>query len=236
MTKKTRTRFAPSPTGYLHIGGLRTALYSYLIAKNQNGDFILRLEDTDQKREVEGATQKLIEIFDWVGIEFDESPKLGGDYKPYIQSQRLDIYKEHIQDLLSKKEAYRCFCSEERLQKMREEQKEKKMAPRYDRTCRHLSQEEINKKLQKGEKFVIRQKMPLQGEVVTEDALRGKIKFNSQDLEDHILVKSNGIPTYQFASIVDDHLMEISHVVRGEEWLSSFPKNILIYSFTFNYE
>ncbi|MDA3802964.1 MAG: glutamate--tRNA ligase [Patescibacteria group bacterium] len=233
--KEVRLRFAPSPTGFLHIGNLRTALFGYLIAKSKGGKFILRLEDTDQKREVEGALKSLINIFNWIGLEFDEGPHKKGDYGPYIQTERLDIYNEYINKLLEEGKAYRCFCSAERLEEMREKQTELKQAPRYDRTCRNLSKEESNKKAEAGEKFVIRQKMPLEGEVVVFDEIRGEIKFKASDLDDQVLIKSNGIPTYQFANVIDDHLMKISHVTRGDEWLTSFPKNILLYQ-AFNWE
>lgn len=228
-TKPARLRFAPSPTGFLHIGNLRTALFGYLIAKNLKGKFILRLEDTDQKREVPEALKKLREILDWVKIEFDEGPEIGGDYGPYIQTQRIDRYQILSDELLSRDGAYRCFCSEERLEKMRSEQEAKKLPPRYDRLCRDLDAKEVAEKLSRKEKFVIRQKLPLTGEIKVYDELRGNIKFKAEDLDDHVLIKSSGIPTYQFANIVDDHLMEISHVTRGDEWLSSFPKNILLY-------
>ncbi|RLC37352.1 glutamate--tRNA ligase [Candidatus Falkowbacteria bacterium] len=227
--KNVRTRFAPSPTGYLHVGSLKTALFVYLLAKSMDGKAILRIEDTDQKRKVEGAVEKLIEILDWVGISFDEGPGLGGDYGPYIQTQRLEIYKNHIDELLAKKKAYYCFCTPERLDKMRAEQQKMKLPPRYDRKCRDLSQAEIEKKLKNQEKYVIRQKMPLTGIIKVYDELRGEIKFNAKELEDHVLLKSNGVPTYHLASVVDDRLMEISHVVRGEEWIPSLPKNILLY-------
>ena len=226
---KIRVRFAPSPTGFLHIGSLRTVLFDYLIAKTLGGKLILRIEDTDQKREVVGAVEGLINILDWVGFKFDEGPHIGGDFGPYIQSQRMKIYKEHTEMLLKKGAAYRCFCSEERLKQMREKQQAQKMPPRYDRTCRELSDDEINKKIKAGETFVIRQKMPLDGEVVVTDELRGDIKFKAADLEDQVLIKSDGMPTYQFANVVDDHLMKISHVLRGDEWIPSFPKNILLY-------
>jgi nondiscriminating glutamyl-tRNA synthetase len=248
MNNKIRLRFAPSPTGFLHIGSLRTVLFSYLIAKKLNGKFILRIEDTDQKREVKGAIKGLIKILNWVNIKFDEGPILIsqkkikdiqnskfkiqnylGEYGPYIQSERLDIYKINLEKLLKTKKVYHCFCTPERLQKIREEQQSKKLPSRYDKKCRNLSEEEIRQKIKAGEKFVIRQKMPLQGEVIVYDELRGEIKFKAKDLEDHVLIKSNGIPTYQFANVVDDHLMEISHVTRADEWISSFPKNILLY-------
>src|SRR6056297_478352 len=229
MTKKIRLRFPPSPTGYLHVGGLRTVLFNYLIAKKLKGDLILRIEDTDQKREIKGAVDQLIKIINWLGFEFREGPHIGGDYGPYIQSERQEIYNEYARKLLSADGAYYCFCSSERLREMREEQQARKQAPKYDRKCLNLSEKEIREKIARGEEYVLRQKMPSQGEVVVKDFLRGEIKFQASDLEDHVLIKSNGVPTYQFASVVDDHLMKISHVVRGEEWLPSFPKNVLLY-------
>ncbi|MCK5320542.1 glutamate--tRNA ligase [Candidatus Parcubacteria bacterium] len=227
--KKVRTRFAPSPTGFLHIGSLRTALFAHLLAKEFDGEMILRLEDTDQKRYVEGSEEKLYNTLDRLGFKFDEGPRIGGDYGPYIQSQRKKIYNKYIKRLLDEQKVYHCFCSPERLQKMREKQQAEKLSPRYDRCCRNLSAEEVVKKINSGEKFVVRQKMPLEGEVIVNDELRGEIKFQASELEDHVLIKSDGMPTYQFALIVDDHLMEISHVIRGEEWIPSFPKNILLY-------
>ena len=226
---KPRLRFAPSPTGSLHIGSLRTVLFTYLIAKKLNGDLLLRIEDTDQKREVKGSTEWLIEILKWIGITFDEGYSFGGDFGPYIQSERQEIYNKYLQELLDKGEAYYCFCTSERLQKMREDQQAKKEAPRYDRACRDLSPEEVKAKLSAGEKYVIRQKIPLTGEIKVYDEIRGEIKFKAEDLEDHVLIKSDGVPTYQFASVVDDHTMEITHVTRSEEWLPSYPKNILLY-------
>jgi len=166
MPTNIRARFAPSPTGWLHIGSLRTALFGYLIAKTLHGKFILRVEDTDQKREVAGAVESLIKILDWTGIRFDEGPHLGGDYGPYVQSQRLAIYEKYAEQLLAENKAYRCFCSVERLEKMRQGQQAKKLPPRYDRACRELAETEVNKKLAQGEKFVIRQKMPLAGQVI----------------------------------------------------------------------
>lgn len=229
MADKIRLRFAPSPTGFLHIGNLRSAMFGYLLAKSWKGKFILRIEDTDQKREVPGATDKLLSILSWVGIKFDEGPGLGGEFEPYIQTQRLDIYRKLANDLIASGHAYRCFCSEERLTEMRNKQQENKQAPRYDRLCRQLSTEEIEEKIKAGYKYVIRQKMPLEGEVKVYDELRGEIVFQAADLDDQVLLKSDGVPTYQLANIVDDHLMEISHVSRGEEWLPSFPKNVLLY-------
>jgi nondiscriminating glutamyl-tRNA synthetase len=244
MSDKIRLRFAPSPTGFLHIGGLRTALFDYLITKSLGGVLFLRIEDTDSKREVAGAADKLIEILDWAGIKFDEGPgsirgttnsaypnenKDVGNFGPYVQSQRLDIYKKYTAELLAKGEAYPCFCTEERLVKMRSDAEAMKKPPRYDRTCRELSQEEVAKKILAGEKYVIRHKLPLNGEIIVHDELRGDLKFQLSDLDDYVLIKSDGIPTYQFANVVDDHLMETSHVVRADDWLPSLPKNILLY-------
>ncbi len=224
-----RVRFAPSPTGFLHIGSLRTVLFNYFIAKKYGGTLILRVEDTDRKREVAGSAEGLVDILSWAGIHFDEGPTQGGKFGPYIQSKRLAIYEKYAGELLAKDEAYRCFCTPERLEEMKQAQAEKKLPPRYDRACRNLSVEETEKRAAAGEPFVLRQKLPLDQEVVVVDEIRGEIKFRSENLEDHVLVKSDGWPTYQFASVVDDHLMEISHVVRGDEWISSFPKNILLY-------
>jgi glutamyl-tRNA synthetase len=226
---KIRLRLAPSPTGFLHIGNLRTALFGYLLAKSMDGQFILRIEDTDEKREVVGAAESLVKVLNWIGIGFDEGPHLGGAYGPYIQSERKEIYHKYIEELLARDGAYHCFCSADDLTKMREEQQAEKLPPRYDRRCRNLSKEEVAKRIAAGETYIIRQKLPLDGEVIVHDELRGDISFQCADLEDHALIKSNGVPTYQFASVVDDHLMEISHVTRGDEWLPSFPKNILLY-------
>jgi len=226
---KVRVRFAPSPTGFLHIGSLRTVLFNYLIAKKYGGVFILRIEDTDRKREVAGAVEGLTKILDWCGLKFDEGAGAGGDYGPYVQSERIDIYKRYADDLLAIGEAYRCFCSSERLEKMKAGQAERKEPPRYDRTCRNLGQAEVEKKLAAGEPYVLRQKLPLAEEIAVMDEIRGEIRFKTENLEDHVLLKSDGWPTYQLANVVDDHLMEISHVVRGDEWISSFPKNILLY-------
>lgn len=229
MPTNVRVRFAPSPTGWLHIGSLRAVLFDYLIAKTLNGKLILRIEDTDKKRQVSGAVEGLINILNWAGIRFDEGPRVGGQFGPYIQSERLEIYKKQAKIILKKGAAYPCFCTEERLRLMKEEQQAKKLPPRYDRACRNLSADEVSRKTGRGEPFVIRQKMPSDGGIEVYDELRGRIKFMAADLEDQILIKSDGTPTYQLASVVDDHLMAISHVLRGEEWLSSFPKNILLY-------
>jgi len=229
MTDKIRIRFAPSPTGFLHIGNFRVALFDYLIAKNLNGELILRIEDTDSKREVEGAADKLIKVLDDFKIKFDEGPHIGGNFAPYTQSERIDIYKKYSDQLLNEGKVYRCFCTEDRLTEMRADQEARKLPPRYDRLCRDLSAAESDKRAAAGEPFVIRQKMPLEGKITVHDELRGDITFDATDLDDQVLIKSNGIPTYQFANVIDDHTMEISHVTRGDEWLSSYPKNILLY-------
>jgi len=227
--QKIRLRFAPSPTGFLHIGSLRAALFGYLLTKSQGGKFILRIEDTDQKREVAGATDNLIKILKTMGIEFDEGPHLGGKYGPYTQTERLETYQKFAQELLEKNQAYRCFCSPARLEEMRAQQEKNKQAPRYDGRCRLLSQEESDQRAAQGEAFVIRQKMPTEGKVTVYDELRGEINFQAADLDDQVLMKSDGIPTYQLANVIDDHLMAISHVTRGDEWLPSYPKNFLLY-------
>lgn len=204
-------------------------MFDYLTAKSLQGTFVLRIEDTDQKREVAGAVEGLLDILNWLGIKPDEGPNVGGQYGPYIQSQRLDIYNKHKEEILARGGAYHCFCTPERLDKMRADQQANKLPPRYDRACRNLTEEETTAKINNGEKYVIRQAMPLNGELVVYDELRGDIKFKCTDLDDHVLIKSDGMPTYQFASVVDDHTMAITHVMRGDEWLSSFPKNILLY-------
>lgn len=229
MQNKIRGRLAPSPTGFLHIGNLRTALFGYLTIKSLGGDFILRIEDTDEKRMVAGSLENLTSILEWSGIEFDESPLKGGPFAPYIQSERRRIYDKYAKELLEKGGAYPCFCSAERLTAMRAEQQKNKKPPRYDRHCRDLSKEDAEKKIAAGEPFVIRQKMPIEGAVKCFDELRGEIIVDAKELDDHVLIKTGGMPTYQFANVVDDHLMEISHVTRGEEWIPSFPKNILLY-------
>ncbi len=232
-----KTRFAPSPTGYLHIGGLRTALYNYLYAKQNKGKFVLRIEDTDQKREVKGALESLMQTLKNLGLNWDEGPKRGiitkitnkGQNGPYLQSKRLKIYQKYAQKLLESGQAYYCFCSEERLANLKQEQEEKKLPPKYDGLCQKLSPEEINSKLKAENLKVIRLKVPQNREVVFNDLIRGQIKFKASEIDDQILMKSDGFPTYHLANVVDDHLMKITHVIRGEEWLSSTPKHILMY-------
>lgn len=221
--EKIRTRFAPSPTGFLHIGGLRTALYSYLFAKQHGGKFILRIEDTDTKRGVEGAVEAIISGLKWAGLNYDEGP--------YFQSQRLDIYKKYAMELIKNKHAYYCFCREETLEQMRQEQIANHQIPKYDRRCCLLSNSEIRGKLKAKEPHVIRMKIPDNRVIEINDIVRGKVLYNSDELDDQVLLKSDGYPTYHLAVVVDDHLMEISHVTRTEEWLPSTPKHILLYEF-----
>ena len=222
---KVRTRFAPSPTGFMHIGNLRTALYAYLYAKKNGGDFILRIEDTDQERYVEGAEAFIYSILEKAGISHDEGPDVGGDYGPYVQSQRKDIYLQYAKELIAKGGAYYCFCDKERLETLADENGVKK----YDKHCLHLTKEEIEAKLKAGVPYVIRQNVPTDGMTEYEDMVFGTIKVPCKDLEDNILIKSDGLPTYNFANVVDDHLMKISHVMRGMEYLSSTPKYNLMY-------
>jgi glutamyl-tRNA synthetase len=227
-----KTRFAPSPTGYLHVGGLRTALYCYLFAKKNKGKFILRIEDTDQKRFVKDAMENLLKTLQWVGLEYDEGPTMDGKEKgnngPYIQSKRNNIYNEYAQKLIDSKNAYRCFCTNERLEEMRKMQTERKQAPMYDRKCANLSQSEIEKNLNEKIPFVIRQKIPYRN-IKFKDLIRGNVQFDGKTVDDQVLVKSDGFPTYHLANVVDDHLMEITHVIRGEEWLPSTPKHLALY-------
>lgn len=233
--KIIRTRIAPSPTGELHIGTLRTLLYDYALAKKNNGQFIFRLEDTDQKRYVAGSEKRLLEVIKDYGLNWDEGPDIGGPYGPYIQTERLDIYNKYIQELLDKGFAYYCFCTQERLDNLRATQKAASQVPKYDQYCLHLSKEEIQKNLDAKIPYTIRMVIPKNETIIFEDLIRGKIKFNTNDIDDQVLIKSNGIPTYHFAAVVDDHLMNITHVLRGEEWLTSTPKHLLLYRY-FNWE
>ena len=227
--KKVRTRFAPSPTGMMHVGNLRSAIFEYLVAKSLNGDFILRIEDTDQKRKVEGAEDLIFDTLEKCGISIDESPRHGGDFGPYVQSERLGLYKKYAHQLVEEGNAYFCFCSSERLDKLRKEAEENKVAFLYDGHCSRLAKEEVAKKISDGEKYVIRQKTPNEGISVYNDLVYGEIKVENKLLEDQILLKSDGFPTYNFANVIDDHLMGITHIVRGNEYLSSTPKYNLLY-------
>lgn len=226
---KIRTRFAPSPTGYMHVGNLRTALYAYLISKHEDGDFILRIEDTDQERYVEGAVDIINNTLKATGLIHDEGPDLGGDYGPYVQSERKGIYLQYAKELVDKGEAYYCFCDKDRLENLRKDLESKNETFRYDKHCLHLSKEEIQENLEKGIPYVIRQNNPIEGTTSFEDVIYGHISVDNSELEDMILIKSDGLPTYNFANVVDDHLMKITHVVRGSEYLSSSPKYNRLY-------
>ncbi len=223
--EKVRTRFAPSPTGFMHLGGLRTALYAYLYAKHNGGDFILRIEDTDQQRYVEGAVELIYSSLKESGLIYDEGPDVGGNYGPYVQSERKEIYHKYAKKLIELGGAYYCFCSKERLESLTDENGNRK----YDKHCLKLSKEEIEKKLAAGEPYVIRQNIPTEGVSEYEDMVYGTIRVDYADLEDNILIKSDGMPTYNFANVIDDHLMGITHVIRGTEYLSSTPKYNLMY-------
>ena len=221
----TVTRFAPSPTGYMHIGNLRTALYSYLVAKHDDGNFILRIEDTDRERLVEGATDVIKSTLKMTGLNWDEGPDVGGDHGPYVQSERKEIYMEYAKKLVEMGHAYYCFCTKERLEKLHEED----ATGGYDRHCRNLSKEEVEANLAAGVPFVIRQKMPLTGTTSYVDSVFGEITMDNAELQDQILMKADGYPTYNFCHVIDDHLMGVTHVVRGSEYLTSTPKYALLY-------
>lgn len=222
---EVRTRYAPSPTGFMHVGNLRTALYEYLIAKSQKGKFILRIEDTDQERYVEGAVDVIYNTLKTAGLNHDEGPDVGGDFGPYVQSQRKDMYLPFAEQLIKEGKAYRCFCTKERLEKLQEGN----IGGGYDRHCRDLPQEEIDRLLTEGVPYVIRQKMPIEGSTTFDDAVFGEITVDNSELQDQILIKTDGYPTYNFANVIDDHTMGITHVVRGSEYLSSTPKYNLLY-------
>ena len=239
-TPEVRVRFAPSPTGDLHIGGLRTALYNYLFAKANNGKFILRIEDTDKNREVEGSSERLIESLKWAGLKFDEGAGVviedaskekyrQGPYSPYKQSERLDIYKKFVEFLLENGQAYHCFCTTERLKNMRQQQAGMKHhKTKYDRFCHGMDQAEVQRRVKDGEPYVIRMFVP-KGKTEFEDLVHGKVVFDNDTVDDQVIMKSDGYPTYHLANVVDDFMMKITHVIRGEEWLPSTPKHIILY-------
>ena len=224
-----RTRFAPSPTGYMHVGNLRTALFAYLVAKSNNGRFLLRIEDTDQERQVEGAVEIIYKTLKETGLQWDEGPDIGGPVGPYIQSQRMGMFKKYAEQLVESGHAYYCFCDKERLDEVRKVQEASGMAPRYDGHCRNLSKEEVAEKLAAGIPYVIRQKVPTEGTVTFHDEVYGDVTVECSTLDDQILIKGDGMPTYNFANVVDDHTMGITHVIRGNEYLSSAPKYNLLY-------
>lgn len=224
-----RTRIAPSPTGQdLHVGSVSTTLINYAWAKKNHGQFIVRIEDTDRNRLVKGAEKRILDSLEKVGLIPDESPRVGGPYAPYRQSERLAIYKKYAEELVAKGKAYYCICSPERLEKMRKEQQQKKQIPKYDRTCLN-NQEEVKKKIKKGANYVIRLKIPDNQEIIVNDLIRGEVRFQTKNIDDQVLLKSDGFPTYHLAVVIDDHLMKITHVIRGEEWLPSTPKHIILY-------
>ena len=226
-----RVRFAPSPTGYLHVGGLRTALYNYLFARKHHGAFVLRIEDTDRARFVEGAVENLIETLRWAGLDFDEGPGKGGGAGPYVQSERLTTYRNFAEELVVRGKAYWAFDTAEELEEMRKTREKMHLPPKYDRRALKLSTDEVRRKLDAGSPGVIRMKVPDGSAVRFDDVVRGRVEFSSELIDDQVLLKSDGYPTYHLANVVDDHLMGISHVIRGEEWLSSTPKHVLLYDF-----
>ena len=224
-----RLRFAPSPTGFQHIGGFRTALFSWLYARHTGGSFILRIEDTDLARTVEGSVDFLLGGFEWLGIDIDEGPVEGGPYGPYYQTQRKALYQQYAHQLIASGHAYRCYCTPERLAEMRKEQEAQKLPPRYDRRCRYLSEEERVDNEAAGLKWVVRLAMPIEGETVVHDQLHGDIVFKNADLDDTVILKSDGLPTYHLGHVVDDHLMGITHLLRGDDWIPSAPRHVQIY-------
>ncbi len=226
--KPVRVRFAPSPTGHTHLGTARTALYNYILARQTGGQFILRIEDTDQKRFVPGAEEELISSLHWLGIDWDEGPDVGGPHAPYHQTERKEIYQRYARELVDSDHAYYCFCTPERLNIMREEQRQRGVQPHYDRTCRRIDPTEADARVAAGEKHVVRFKMPLEGSVTCHDLLRGNITVENRTLDDYILVKSDGLALYHLAAMVDDHLMGITHVIRGSDWMSTFPLHVHI--------
>ncbi|MCK4368692.1 MAG: glutamate--tRNA ligase [Dehalococcoidales bacterium] len=229
MTNLVRVRYAPSPTGYPHVGNIRTALFNWLFARHHGGSFIVRIEDTDVTRKVKGAVRAILDSLRWLGLDWDEGPEVGGDCGPYFQSQRLEIYKETAERLISQGDAYHCYCSPQRLEEMRAEQVRRKQPPGYDRHCRDLTPEERAKKEAEGIVPVVRFKVPLEGRTRFNDLIYGDVVFENNTLDDFILLKSDGYPTYHLANVVDDHAMEVSHVIRAEEWISSTPRHLLLY-------
>ena len=228
---KIRTRIAPSPTGFPHIGTIYQVLFDFSFAKKLNGEFILRIEDTDRARYVEGAEEVIYESLSWFGLNPDESPIKPGNLGPYRQSERLEIYRKHVDELINKKYAYYCFCSKERLENMRAIQIEKKIPPMYDRLCRALGEDEINKNLASKMSYVVRMKIPDNRKIKFKDLIIGDVEFESKAIDDQVILKSDGFPTYHLGVVVDDHLMNISHVFRGREWISSTPKHVLLYEY-----
>lgn len=230
MNIEVRVRFAPSPTGYLHLGSLRTALFNYLFARHHSGKFILRIEDTDQSRKVEGAVENLINILNEMGLDYDEGPGVGGEFGPYFQSERLDMYKKYCDELLASGHAYYAFETAEELDEMRKVQQMQGKQTMYDRRARVLTENEVKEKLASGIPYVIRLKVPLDTEIRFTDIIRGNVKIDTNLVDDQVLLKSDGFPTYHLANVIDDHFMKITHIIRGEEWLTSVPKHIILYN------
>jgi glutamyl-tRNA synthetase len=231
MAASVRVRVAPSPTGDPHVGTAYQALFNYAFARSQGGRFILRIEDTDQVRSARQYEDAILAALHWLGLKWDEGPDVGGPHAPYRQSERTEIYREHVQGLLEQEHAYRCFCTKERLDKMRLENRDKKLFPGYDRHCRSIPSAESKSRADSGEPFVVRMKVPVGGTCIMRDLLRGEIRKDWETVDDQVLLKSDGFPTYHLANVVDDHLMEISHVIRGEEWINSVPKHLLLYEY-----
>ncbi len=226
-----RTRIAPSPTGYPHIGTIYQVLFDFAFAKKNQGKFIVRIEDTDRSRFVEGAEAVIYESLKWFGLEADEDSVKGGPFGPYRQSERLEIYKKYTEVLIEKDHAYYCFCSKERLEEMRRSQIQQKRAPMYDKACLNLSKTETGQRLAANSPGVVRMKIPQNRSIIVNDLIAGKVNFDSNTIDHQVIMKSDGYPTYHLAVVVDDHLMEISHIIRGKEWLSSTPKHILLYEY-----
>ncbi|MFQ5861251.1 MAG: glutamate--tRNA ligase, partial [Dehalococcoidia bacterium] len=229
MAQQVRVRYAPSPTGEPHIGNIRTALFNWLFARHHQGAFVVRIEDTDRERYVEGAVERILEGLRWLGLDWDEGPQVDGSYGPYVQSERKELYHRYAMELREQGYAYHCYCSPRRLEAMRREQQRQGRPPGYDRLCRDLSPEERQRSEAENATPVVRFKVPLSGETTFQDAIRGPVVFQNGLLDDFVVLKSDGFPTYHLASVVDDHLMEMSHVIRGEEWLSSTPRHVLLY-------
>lgn len=230
MTDKVRVRYAPSPTGATHVGNVRTAIFNWLFARHTGGTFIIRVEDTDQSRKIEGATDVMLEALRWLGLDWDEGPDIGGDYGPYYQSERLQSYQQVADQLVKGDQAYLCYCSAERLTEMREEQQRRSQSPGYDRRCRDMSEEERLEHQRGGVTPVVRFKMPLDGTTVLNDIIHGEISFDNRLVDDYVMLKSDGFPTYHLANVIDDHHMEISHVMRGDDWISSSPRHLQLYN------
>lgn len=229
LNSEVRVRFPPSPTGYLHVGNLRTAVFNWLLARHHGGKFILRIEDTDRARVVPGAVEVIYETLRWIGIDWDEGPDIGGPHAPYVQSERKEIYREYAELLISQGKAYRCFCSQERLEALREEQRKNNLPTRYDRKCRYLDPEEAKRLADSGQPYVVRFATPLEGTTTMVDLLRGPVTYQNDQIDDFVILKSDGYPPYHFAVVVDDHLMGITHVLRGDEYISSGARDILLH-------